>query len=456
MKKALLVSCAALACVVAEPLGRVSIIRLLAQDLTSTTVCPTPSVKPDGTKEPYWPRNSTVYYTFDSSVVEQNLIRAAKDAMNAWGNANANNGSGVTFTPASGNANLVWQQGASTAGPANTDFTGKFDPTDGHITSQITITVDAANQGGTWFDPSGTFPNTFRNQLLKACLHELGHTMGLADQATDRTKTCGNETPAGSVMNQFCGVGDIGGNIPLSIPKCDKQGVNREPGYNPPPPPPPTSGGCTGPSGANCFYSANGASCDPGLIAYPPCCCFYSPIVIDVTGDGFHFTDAAGGVLFDPTGSGTKYQIAWPSAGSHNAWLALDRNGDGTIDNGLELFGNFTPQPQSEENNGFRALAVFDRPENGGNGDGIISSKDAVFSKLRLWQDNNHNGISESWELFTLPELGVSAISLEYEESRVTDQYGNQFRFRGRVFDMSGKHAGQWAWDVFPKTLPAK
>jgi hypothetical protein len=258
------------------------------------------------------------------------------------------------------------------------------------------------------------------------------------------------------VMNQFCGVGDIGGNIPLSIPKCDKQGVNREPGYNPPPPPPPTSGGCTGPSGANCFYSANGASCDAGLIAYPPCCCFYSPIVIDVAGDGFHFTDAAGGVLFDPTGSGTKYQIAWPSAGSHNAWLALDRNGDGTIDNGMELFGNFTPQPQSEDNNGFRALAVFDRPENGGNGDGIIDSKDAVFPRLRLWQDKNHNGISEGGELFTLPELGVSAISLEYEESKLTDQYGNQFRFRARVFDMSGNHVGQWAWDVFPKTVPAK
>jgi hypothetical protein len=154
--------------------------------------------------------------------------------------------------------------------------------------------------------------------------------------------------------------------------------------------------------------------------------------------------------MFDIANDGVPIHMAW-TANSNNAFLALDRNGSGTITNGAELFGNFTSQPSSPHPNGFAALAVYDDPVNGGNGDGVIDARDKIFSSLRLWVDVNHDGISQPEELHTLPELGIYSISLDYSLSERKDQYGNLFRYKAHA--NKGLHGpsdvGKSAYDVF-------
>lgn len=175
---------------------------------------------------------------------------------------------------------------------------------------------------------------------------------------------------------------------------------------------------------------------------------FMSPIVIDVDHSGFSMTDATGGVVFDMLNDGVPLAISWTAAGSTNALLVLDRNGNGTVDSGEELFGDITPQPASSAPNGFLALAEYDKYARGGDLNGRIDRHDSIFAQLRLWQDVNHNGISEPFELKPVAN-SLRAIDLDYRESRRIDPHGNQFRYRAKVYDVRGAHAGRWAWDVF-------
>jgi len=146
--------------------------------------------------------------------------------------------------------------------------------------------------------------------------------------------------------------------------------------------------------------------------------------------------------------------MSWTAGAWDGGFLALDRNGNGKIDNGMELFGNVTPQPKpaAGKANGFLALAVFDQPANGGNGDGIIDSRDAIYSKLVVWVDKNHNGISDPGELITLQQAGIQSISLKYDKNSWTDMYGNKFRYRASLMRSAPINpAQQWVYDVILK-----
>lgn len=305
---------------------------------------------------------------------------------------------------------------------------------------------------------------TVNSTIAEILAHELGHTQALGD-----CTRCGLHT---TVMESGDSVATINDSIGLQTPTtCDIALVTSvATDYACPPPPP---GGCNGApdyatygsSGCQSGFTVSGGVCqrsatfqsrcaEPSGYDWDSCTCpdgiNPSPIVIDVSGSGFSMTDAAGGVVFNILNDDVPLPISWTVGHSSNAFLVLDRNGNGVIDGGAELFGDETPQPVSLKRNGFLALAEYDKPANGGNGNGRIDSGDAVFSQLKLWQDSNHNGISEPNELRPLSD-SLSAIDLAYKEARRIDQYGNQFRYRSKVYDVNGVHSGRYAWDVFLK-----
>ena len=118
--------------------------------------------------------------------------------------------------------------------------------------------------------------------------------------------------------------------------------------------------------------------------------------------------------------------MSW--AGSGDGFLAMDRDGDGKITSGRELFGDHTVMSDGRvATSGFQALADLD-----GNKDGKIDASDEAFGRLRIWSDKDGNGKFEDHELSTLEEAGIESIDLRYSDHRTEDENGNQIVRTGR------------------------
>jgi hypothetical protein len=137
--------------------------------------------------------------------------------------------------------------------------------------------------------------------------------------------------------------------------------------------------------------------------------------MLDLNGDGINTRAAADGVMFDVNGTGTAHKVGWAAGG--DALLVRDRNGDGVINDGSELYGAGTRNAEGQRmGNGFAALALEDS-----NGDGKVNAQDANFSELKLWVDANGDGKTDSGELHGLIDFGIVELNLDFSRGTETD-----------------------------------
>ncbi|WIO45048.1 calcium-binding protein [Klebsiella electrica] len=157
-----------------------------------------------------------------------------------------------------------------------------------------------------------------------------------------------------------------------------------------------------------------------------------SPIIIDLDGDGIETLSVSSGVFFDHDGNQFAENTGWVAP--DDGLLIFDRDGNGQIDSGSELFGNNTLLKNGKlAANGYQALQELDE-----NKDGQLNSNDAIWASLRIWQDGNSNGRVDEGELLSLEEAGVAAIGTGYSTSQYVDEQGNAHRQTGSITHTDG------------------
>ena len=160
----------------------------------------------------------------------------------------------------------------------------------------------------------------------------------------------------------------------------------------------------------------------------------YDPLTLDLDGDGIETVSHNGykGALFDHDGDGIRTASGWVA--SDDGLLVVDRNGDGIINDGKELFGDSSVlKDGTKAAHGYAALAEYDS-----NGDGVVDAKDADFDKLRVWRDLNQDGVSQKEELFTLEEVGVQSLNVAYQDTNQNLGNGNRLAQEGSYTGKDG------------------
>jgi hypothetical protein len=172
---------------------------------------------------------------------------------------------------------------------------------------------------------------------------------------------------------------------------------------------------------------------------------YATPLVLDLDGNGVRTLSIAAGVQFDIRGDGKAVNTGWVDA--HDGLLALDRNNDGVINDGGELFGSATTLADgAKAANGYAALQALDS-----NGDGRITAADHSFGALRVWVDGNSDGISQADELKTLGQLGIASIAT-HADNALTLQNGNAIGLTSSYTGTDGStHASADVWFLAQK-----
>ena len=158
------------------------------------------------------------------------------------------------------------------------------------------------------------------------------------------------------------------------------------------------------------------------------------PLTLDLDNDGLETVgiDPTAPILFDHNGDGIKTASGWVK--SDDGLLVYDRDGNGSIDSGRELFGDSTLlYAGGTAADGFAALAQEDS-----NLDGLVNAADANFANLKIWRDLNQDGISDAGELFTLASQNIVALKVAKTANNQTLANGNQIADLGGYIKTDG------------------
>ncbi|HEV7768654.1 MAG TPA: hypothetical protein VGQ76_26895 [Thermoanaerobaculia bacterium] len=155
-------------------------------------------------------------------------------------------------------------------------------------------------------------------------------------------------------------------------------------------------------------------------------------MLIDLDGGGISTSGIDSPVeFFDSNGDGVRESSSWTGHHTGDAFLWMDLNGDDAVTPG-ELFGSGMPLPNgTNATNGFSALAIYDLPQYGGDGNGVINRDDEVWRSLRLWVDRNHDGGSKRKEISRPRKAGIIEFGLDRIFKNTFDGRGNSVMLAG-------------------------